>query len=132
MRTFDRADSTQLLAEQDEPCLSLTMPTHRAFPESEQGPVRYRNLVRLLGSALEKKFGKRDETSQQLLSQVEKLGSEGPDDDFADFWSRQKEGLAVFAAPGMFAWYRVPIPLREIAVVSNSFHVKPLLPLLHT
>ncbi len=131
MRMFDRQDLKQLLAEQDEPCLSLTMPTHRVFPESEQGPVRYKNLVRLLGSALEKKYGKRDETSQQLLSQVEKLGSDGPEGDFAGFWNHQKEGLAVFAAPGMLAWYRVPIPLREIAVVSNSFHVKPLLPLLH-
>jgi hypothetical protein len=107
------------------------MPTHRTFPESEQGPVRFKNLVRELGSALQKKYGKRDETAQRLLEQVERLGSEGPDGDAIDFWNHQKDGLAVFAAPGFFAYYRVPIPLREIVVVSNSFHVKPLLRLLH-
>lgn len=131
MRTFDRQDLSKLLAEQDEPCLSLTMPTHRSFPESEQGPVRFKNLVRELGAAVHKKYGKRDETANRLLEQIEKLGAEGPDGDAAGFWGHQKDGLAVFAAPGLFAYYRVPIPLREIVVVSNSFHVKPLLPLLH-
>lgn len=132
MRTFDRQELGKLLATHEEPCLSLTMPAHRSFPESEQDPVRYRNLTRDLGTALEKKYGKRETGPRELLAQVERLGAEGPEGDSAAWWNHQKEGLAVYAAPGFFAWYRVPIVLREIAVVSNSFHVKPLLPLLHS
>jgi hypothetical protein len=44
------------------------------------------------------------------------------------FWEHQAGGLAVFAAPGFARWFRLPIELPELAVVTRRFHLKPLLP----
>lgn len=41
----------------------------------------------------------------------------------SDFWLHQQEGLAVFAAAGLFRRYRVPSRLDEMVVVSHRFHL---------
>jgi hypothetical protein len=43
------------------------------------------------------------------------------------FWNHALDGLAVFAAPGVFRVYRLQRPVEEFAVAGDSFHVKPLL-----
>lgn len=35
-----------LLTARETPCLSLYMPTRRRYPENQQDPIRYKNLVR--------------------------------------------------------------------------------------
>jgi hypothetical protein len=37
------------------------------------------------------------------------------------------DGLALYCSPDLLAQYRVPMRLPEIAVIADSFHVKPLL-----
>jgi hypothetical protein len=49
-----------------------------------------------------------------------------------DFWQHQGDGLAAFLADDGFSKFlRLPGRFDELAVVSNSFYVKPLLPLLN-
>lgn len=48
------------------------------------------------------------------------------------FWNHTLDGLAVFAAPGLFQVVRTQRPVIELAVVANSFHTKPLRRLLQT
>lgn len=132
MRPFNREELKPLLAKHAEPCVTLTMPTHRRQPEASQHPVLYSNLVRQAAAALEKKYGKRDDVVPKLMAQLEQLGGDAwHPEGLRAFWNHQKEGLAVFASPDHFAYFRVPIRLREICVVADSFHVKPLLPLLY-
>lgn len=132
MRPFDRQELARLLGERSEPCISLCMPTHRKFPEAQQDPIKFGNLTREIASALERKYDRRDEGVSGLVEKLTAMGAEGPDGQgAANFWSHQKDGLAVFLSPTHFSYYRVPIALRDITVVSRSFHVKPLLPLLH-
>jgi hypothetical protein len=38
----------ELASDQQPPCLSLYQPTHRSRPENQQGPIRFRNLVKEL------------------------------------------------------------------------------------
>jgi hypothetical protein len=45
----------------------------------------------------------------------------------AAFWNRTLDGLAILAAPGLFRIYHFQRPVKELAVVADSFHVKPLL-----
>jgi hypothetical protein len=94
--------------------VSLYMTTHRSGPETLQGPVQLRNL----------------------LDRAEELGADGEllapmrellDDD--DFWQHQSEGLALFSAPGFFRRYRLPVEVPEQVDVSESFRVRPLVPL---
>jgi hypothetical protein len=46
------------------------------------------------------------------------------------FWQKESDGLAIFASPQVTHHYRLPLDLKELVVVADRFHVKPLLPLL--
>ena len=38
----------RILGTHEAPCLSLYQPTHRQFPDRQQDPIRFRNLVKQL------------------------------------------------------------------------------------
>ena len=43
-----------------------------------------------------------------------------------DFWQKTLDGLAVLGAKGLFRVYKLQRPVAELAVVADSFHLKPL------
>jgi hypothetical protein len=113
-----------LLSEHPAPCLSLYEPTHRRQPDRRQDPIRYKNLVKALDESV-----RRDRTAAEadaLLAPFRAL-----EDDHA-FWSRGQEGLAIFAARGLFRVYRLQRSVPERAIVADSFHTKPLLRILQS
>ncbi len=119
-----RVDLTRLLAQQATPCLSLYLPTSRAFPDSQQNPVRFRNHVRELQRSLEQSYDRK--VTQPLLERLQATV------DDTEFWKYPEDGLAVFAAPGYFERHWLPRPVPELAIVADSFHVKPLVRLAQT
>ena len=107
------------------PCLSLYMPTHRAFPEKKQDPIRFRNLLRELEESLRRDYSTCD--VRPLIEPFERLAED------ANFWRmRTLDGLAVLSAPDFFRVYRFQRPVPELAVVADSFHIKPLVRLLQS
>jgi len=124
MDALERDYRTVLLATHQPPCLSLYQPTHRAHPDKQQDPIRFRNLVRDLELSLAQKHAGRD--SAPLLRPFYDLADDG------DFWNHALDGIAAFAAPGLFKVYRLQRPVRALAVVADSFHTKPLLRLLQS
>lgn len=44
----------------------------------------------------------------------------------AEFWSHTVDGLAVLAAPGWFQVIILPRTVRELTVVADSFHTRPM------
>jgi hypothetical protein len=52
--------------------------------------------------------------------------------DDASFWNSTLDGLAVLASDGFSRIYRLQRPLPERAVVSDSFHIKPLIRILQS
>lgn len=103
------------------PCISITMPTHRAGAETLQGSIRLRNLADDADSQLEVSgIGKRD--AAPIVEPIFGLVSD------ADFWQHQADGLAVYSAPGFFRAFRVSTTLEEAATVSGAFRIRPLLP----
>ncbi|HDQ74019.1 MAG TPA: hypothetical protein ENN19_18270, partial [Chloroflexi bacterium] len=116
--------------------VSLFMPTHRAGRELEQDPIRLKNLLReaeqrLQDKALQDKAlqgkglqGKdlRSPDVREMLKPAQRLLQE------PGFWRNQSDGLAVFFTPETFHYYRLPLPFEELMVISNRFHLKPLLP----
>ncbi len=108
-----------LLAEREAPCLSLYQPTHRQHPDNVQDSVRFRNLVKVLAASLRAKYPARDIPA--LLRPFEVLAED------YEFWNHSGDGLAVLGAPGFFRVYRLQRPVAELAVVADSFHVKPLM-----
>ncbi len=101
------------------PAISLYQPTHRANPESLQDPIRYKNLLTRVERSLAEKYPGRE--IGPLLKPLRDL-----QDDY-QFWTHQEDGLAIFRTADTFAHYRLQRPVEELAVVAESFHVKPIL-----
>jgi hypothetical protein len=118
-----RTDLEGLALQGGGPCVSLFLPTHRAGPEVQQGPIRLKNLLRQATEAL-KADGVRTPEIDRLLAPLWRLV------DDALFWQYQSDGLALYSRPGWWRSLRVPLELPELTVVADRFHISPLLPLL--
>ena len=112
-------DYRQLLRPQEAPCLSLYQPTHRHHPDKEQDPIRFRNLTKALEDELRQQYSARE--VRPVLEPLHALA------DNRDFWNQVLDGLAVLSAPGVFRAYRLQRSVKELAVVAQSFHTKPLM-----
>ena len=104
-------------------CVSIYMPTHKVGREIQQDPIRLKNL---LGEVEERLIaaGLRTPEVQDLLGEHRKLLEDGL------FWQYQSDGLAIFLSSDVSRYYRLPLDFEELVVVTDRFHVKPLLPLL--
>ncbi len=104
-------------------CVSIFMPTVRAGSEAQQNPIRLKNLLRTAEEDL-KAVGLRAPDVDAQLGPIRGLL------DDADLWRNVSDGLAIFAGPDHFSYYRLPIVFEEMVAVRRRFHIKPLLSLL--
>jgi hypothetical protein len=123
MDILNPAALKSLITQQGKWSVSLYMPTHRAGNEQQQNPIRLKNLLaeaetKLLANGL------RRPEAEKLMSPAEELLWN------ADFWQHQGDGLAIFLSDGFHVIYRLPNNFEELLIVSNSFHIKPLVPCL--
>lgn len=109
----------RLLKGGEPPRISLYQPTHRANPDNLQDSIRYKNLVRDAERSLREKYSGRE--MRPLLEPFQALS-----DDY-HFWTHQRDGLAVLASADTFEVFQLQRPVKELVVVANSFHLKPLL-----
>ncbi|HHY11355.1 MAG TPA: hypothetical protein GX529_01875 [Firmicutes bacterium] len=110
---------TEILRVQKPPCISLYQPTHRHRPDNRQDPIRFKNLVQKIESSLKQKY-----PNQELGSLMK------PFRDLAEnkmFWEHTLDGLAVLRTEGECVIYHLQRPVKELAVVADSFHIKPLI-----
>jgi len=114
--------ATLLEGRGETPHVSIFLPTVRAGAETQQNPIRFKNLLREAQGRLIEKGVEKDE-AETMLKPARALV-----DDF-DFWQHQEDGLAVFLADGFFRTYRLPLEFLELAAVEDRFHVKSLFPL---
>ncbi len=124
MDSLDKDYAAGLFRACEPPCLSLYQPTHRHSPANQQDPIRFGNLVKTLEESLLQKYAKRE--VQALLDPFLALAED------RHFWEHTLDGLAVLSARGVFRAYRLQRPVTELAIVADSFHTKPLLPVLQS
>lgn len=117
--SLTRDDLALLLADQEPPCISLYQPTHRRYPENQQDPIRYRNLLKLLEESLRLQYPSK--RTEDILGPFQKLA------DDASIWNHTEDGLAVMGNSVLFRVFKLQRPVPELAVVADSFHVKPML-----
>ncbi|HEU4941192.1 MAG TPA: hypothetical protein VFT97_06195 [Candidatus Eisenbacteria bacterium] len=122
VETFRSEDLKPLLQAAQAPCVSIYVPTSRRFPEKRQDPIRYRKLVDTAAALL--KQGANVPDAEGMIAALRALEQE-------PHWERSLDGFVVFLSPAFAAAYRVPASVPEIAVVADTFHVKPLLRLKH-
>ncbi|MDZ8188851.1 MAG: hypothetical protein RMX96_28860 [Nostoc sp. ChiSLP02] len=117
-------DELKTLAENSQsPCISLYLPMQKAGPEIRQNPIRFKNLIREAEERLEAMAIPQTE-ALNLLQPAREL-------DTTEFWEHQDNGLAIFISPQVFRYYQLPMEFGELVVVSDRFHLKPLLHLLN-
>lgn len=113
-----------LLSSHEPPCLSLYQPTHRHYPQNQQDPIRFRNLIKSMEESLRQKY--RNRQIRPLMEPFQVLA------DDRDFWNHTLDGLALLGAPGFFRVYRLQRPVPEVVIVADSFHIKPLMRILQS
>lgn len=69
--TLDHHALATWMKEATPPCLSLYMPTERAFPQREQNVIRFKNLLRQLEADLVERFPEADHVA--LLAPLQTL-----------------------------------------------------------
>lgn len=105
------------------PCVSLYMPMVKAGPEVRQNPIRFKNLIREAEARLDTMESRHTE-AVDFLQPAKEL-------DTAEFWENQDHGLVIFVSPNVFRYYQLPMEFQELVVVSDQFHLKPLLHLVN-
>lgn len=112
-----------LISEPQGPCISIYMPTERKGAETQQGPIRLKNLLGQAQAELAA-LGERTPDIENLLAPAQALVNN------SEFWQYQSDGLALLLAADNMATYRLPLSFQEMVVVNDRFLLKPLLPML--
>jgi hypothetical protein len=122
MDILTRAELEQLMRKEQQWCVSIYMPTHRTGREAQQDPIRLRNLLGEAEKHLsDQGVGTRD--IQKMLEPASKFLQD------SNFWQHQSDGLAIFLSSNRVRRYRLPLNFPELVVVTDHFHISPLLPL---
>lgn len=101
------------------PFISIYQPTHRQKPESMQDSIRFRNLMKEIEKTLKESHkGVNIDAIMKPLSQIAEDNT---------FWNHSKEGLAVLVNEDKCLVYKLDQKVYELAVVGDSFHIKPLI-----
>ena len=103
--------------------VSFFMPTHRMGSETQQNQIRFKNLLKKAEDELVRN-GMRSADTRDFLKPAQDLLNDLP------FWRNQRDGLSAFLSPGYWGYFRLPMDFRELLVVSDRFHLKPLVPML--
>ena len=124
MNTLTRDELKTLIQKQKGLSVSIFMPTHRAGGgETQQNPIRLKNLLRKAEDRLIES-GLRAQEAEELLKPTHEILGNGL------FWRRQNDGFAMFLSSNVFRYYSLPLDFRELLVITDRFHIKPLLPIL--
>lgn len=114
-----------LALQTQDPSISIFLPTHRAGRETQQDPIRLRNLLREAENRLQGK-GMRSPEIAALLQPAHNLL------DDVVFWQHQQDGLVLYLATGDFHIYQLPYSLDEQVVIDRTYYFKPILPFFRT
>lgn len=117
-----KSELQRIINERSDTCISIYLPMVRVGPNVQGNATRLKNALSDSEKALKEK-GLREREIEELLEAPRQLLSESP------FWQHQLDGLAVFISPDVFETYRLPLDFEPLTLVSDRFHIKPILPL---
>lgn len=107
-----------------EHCISIFIPTHRAGKKvlQQEDTLVLKNPLKEVKDKLAQK-GMHADVINKITLPVQKLI------DNSSFWREQSDGLAIFIADGIFEKYSLPVYFEKFNYISNSFYLKPLMPM---
>lgn len=109
----------QLAQEQNTPCVSISMNTHRTHPDNEQDKILLKNLLTEAENQITEEFGKRD--AAELLENIKNIGNE-IDVRF------NLDSLHIFLSKDTKEYIRTSWPVDEDSVsFSDSFSLRQII-----
>ena len=108
-----------ILNAKEGPFISIYQPSERANFTNKQDLIRYKNALREVENSLKMKYPKRD--IKEIMKPLVDLGEDRL------FWNSIHDGLGILLAEGQLLVYNLKRPVKELVVVSDSFHIKPLI-----
>jgi hypothetical protein len=100
-----------------EPCVTITLFTHRTAPRNQQDKIRLENLVKQAEIQLLEKYDK-----NQAAPVIERLKNLARDIDYQN----TLDGLVVFVNASFARTFYLPFNIGERVVVQDSFHTRDL------
>lgn len=104
------------------PSITIYLPTHLIGPDTQQNPIRLRNVVRHVEHQLAEQ-GMKPPAIAELLAPVQDLLLD------TQFWQGRHETLVLLVAPDEFHSHWLPFTTEEEVIIGTAFYLKPMLPL---
>lgn len=123
MEKFKLDDLKDLISDNEERLISIYLPTFKMGSEVNKSRIQLKNLLKEAENKLTNNgMNKRD--AENYLEPAIKLLDE------TLFWQNQEESLALFISEKKFIYYKLPISVQAVVVVSNIYYIRPLIKLL--
>ena len=124
MPLISKNEIAELKDVNQENCISIFIPTHRAGEKvmHQEDALALKNQLKEVKNRLSKK-GFHTDVVTKMTAPAQQLI------DNSSFWREQSDGLAIFMADGFFKEYTLPVHFKEFHYISNSFYLKPLMPM---
>ncbi len=119
MERLTRNHLAKLTERTDENSISIYMPAEVGTQGFEKNRIRFKNLVSDARKQL-KKRNLSDSDIDEILKPIEELMRE------STFWRNLGNGMALFRSPQYMESLELSRDVNELSVVSDRFHVKPL------
>ncbi|WP_037202293.1 baeRF3 domain-containing protein [Rhodopirellula baltica] len=107
---------TELLTHEKGDCVSILMGTYQAGRDTNQNPIRFKNLVQQAIGELKKK-------ESPLLPRVEELAKLEHD---STFWQNQTAGLAIYISEGFEERVLLSHDPGETVSIGSEFNLRPI------
>ena len=100
------------------PVISIYIDTKIKKPDRLENPIRFKNLVKEAQASLKDKEFKGFKDLFSLFKEME---------EDALFWEGATESMAILGDEEECIVYKLPVNVKSLAIVSDSFYIKPLL-----
>ncbi len=114
------AELKSLASHRDDLCVSIYLPTTPLTQETDRDRLELKNL----GKEAIRQLTEAGADKRRVAALSEHIDDLIDDD---EFWRFQAHSLAVLTTPDHVHTFRVPSTLSSVVVVSDRFHLKPLL-----
>lgn len=108
-----------ILNQKKGPFISIYQPGERDSSTSKQDLIRFKNAMREVENSLKKEYD--DDLVAKRMKPLIDLYED------RIFWNNVQDGVAVLSDEEDTIVYKLKRPVKELAVVSDSFHIKPLI-----
>ncbi|MGB3588496.1 MAG: hypothetical protein WBA23_18260 [Tunicatimonas sp.] len=125
MKTMTKEDLQTLADFSGLNCVSIFIPTHKKGHEVNEGQdaILLKNHYQQIRQQLKDKDISENEANE-YLAPIKQLV------DDSNFWRHQEHGLAIFLGQDYFKFLKLPRSVREFSILSTSFHLDQIVPLL--